>query len=147
VIDAQTCQILQKILHDESRTLLLYACESFPLFTSSDRHELARLQQCADQEMAAAKAAAAWLNRQGKRLLPMDPYPAWYMQINFVSVAYLLPQLEKEHRAAIERLLDAESKLTNSAAKALVHAMRVQKQNTLAVISGQDSPALTSAGH
>ena len=78
MIDAPTCQIVQRILRDESRTLLLYACESFPLFTASDKAEVARLQHCADQELAAARAAAVWLARQGKQLLPMDPYPTWY---------------------------------------------------------------------
>ena len=148
MIDAPTCQILQKILHDESRTLLLYACESFPRFTAVDKAELARLQHCADQEVAAAKAAVVWLSRQGKQILPMDPYPTWFTQINFISLAFLLPQLEKEHRAAIERLSAAEAKLTTSSgARALVEGMLAQKRATLAMLTKQDTPALASAGH
>jgi hypothetical protein len=147
VIDAPTCQILQKILHDESRTLLLYACESFPLFTAGDKAELARLQHCADQELAAARAAATWLNRHGKQILPMDPYPTWYTQINFISLAFLLPQLEKEHLAAIKRLTAAAEKLTNSAARALVEAMLAQKKKTLALLTREEASAPVSTGH
>jgi hypothetical protein len=147
VIDSQTCQIIQKILHDESRTLLQYACEAFPRFTPAEKSELARLQARADQELAAARTMAVWLTRQGKQPLPMDPYPAWYMQINFISVAFLLPQLEKEHRAAIDRLTTAVGKLTNSDAKSLVEAILAQKQKTLAILTNQVTPALAWAGH
>ncbi len=147
MIDAVTCQILQRILRDESRTLLLYACESFPLFTASDKAEVARLQHCADQELAAAKATVVWLARQGKQILPMEPYPTWYTQINFISLAFLLPQLEKEHRAAIERLTAAVGKLHNSAARALVEAMLAQKQKTLAVLTREEVTAPISTGH
>jgi hypothetical protein len=147
VIDSQTCQIVQQILHDESRTLLQYACEAVQRFTAAEKSELARLQARADQELAAARHAAVWLTRQGKQLLPMDPYPAWYMQINFISVAFLLPQLEKEHRAAIDRLTAAIGKLTNSDTKSLVEAIMVQKQKTLAILTHQDTPALAGAGH
>ena len=126
MIDALTCQTLQRILHDESRTLLLYACESFPQFTASDKAELARLQHCADQEVAAAQAAATWLHRQGKHLLPMDPYPSWYTQINFISLPFLLPQLEREHRAAIDRLSAAEASLTTSSGARALARNRVR---------------------
>ncbi|HEV8063154.1 MAG TPA: hypothetical protein VGP68_24950 [Gemmataceae bacterium] len=147
MIDSQTCQIIQQILHDESRTLLQYACEAFPRFSAADKSELALLQARADQELAAARAAAVWLSRQGKQPLPMDPYPAWYLQINFISVAFLLPQLEKEHRAAIDRLTAALGRLTNPEAKSLVQAILVQKQMTLALLTKQDTPALAGAGH
>jgi hypothetical protein len=147
VIDAPTCRILQEILHDESRTLLLYACESYPQFTAADRAELARLQQCADQEMSAARTAVSWLTRHGGRLLPMDPYPSWYTQINFISLDHLLPQLVKEHRAAIARLAADLEKLTASAPKALVEAILAQKKKTLAVLLREETPALAGAGH
>ena len=147
MIDSQTCQILQKILHDESRTLLLYACESFPQFTPSDKSELARLQARADQELAAARAAVVWLTRQGKHLLPMDPYPSWYTQINFISVPFLLPQLEKEDRLAIERLTAAAAQLKNHEARHLVEAILAQKQKTLAILTNQEAAAAAPAGH
>jgi hypothetical protein len=147
VIDSLTCQILQQILRAESRTLLQYACESLPRFTAAEKGELASLQSCADQELAAARAAATWLTRQGKHLLPMDPYPAWYTQINFISVAFLLPQLEKEHRAAIQQLTAALGKLPNQEAKKLVEGILAQKQKTLAILCKQEAPALAAAGH
>ena len=147
MIDSQTCQILQQILRSESRTLLQYACESLPRFTTNEKSELELLQGCADRELAAAQAAATWLTRQGKHLLPMDPYPSWFTQINFISVAFLLLQLEKEHRAAIGRLTAASGKLFNPDAKLLVDAMLAQKQKTLAVLSKQDTPALAGVGH
>lgn len=147
MIDSLTCQILQQILRDESRTLLQYACESLPRFTAADKSELALLQACADQELASARAAAVWLARHGKQPLPMDPYPAWYTQINFISVAFLLPQLEKEHRAAIARLTAALGKLNDSEAKDLVEAILAQKRRTLAILTKQDTPALAGAGH
>ena len=37
MIDPQTCQIIQQVLRDESRTLLLYACEAFPRFTAAEK--------------------------------------------------------------------------------------------------------------
>ena len=147
MIESQTCQILQQVLRNESRTLLQYACESLPRFTANEKSELELLQGCADRELAAAQVAATWLKRQGKHLLPMDPYPAWYTQINFISVPFLLPQLEKEHRAAIAQLTAAGGKLPNPEAKLLVEAILAQKQKTLAVLSKQDTPALAGAGH
>jgi hypothetical protein len=147
VIDSLTCQILQQILRNESRTLLQYACESLPRFTASEKSELEVLQGCADRELVAARAAATWLARQGKHLLPMDPYPAWFTQINFISVAFLLPQLEKEHRGAIAQLTAAAGKLVNPDAKLLVEAVLAQKQKTLAILCKQDTPALAGAGH
>lgn len=147
MIDSQTYQIIQQVLREESRTLLLYACEAFPRFTASDKNELALLQARADQELAAARAAAVWLSRQGKQPLPMDPYPMWYTQINFISVAHLLPQLEKEHHAAIERYTTALHRLTDPEARRVLEAILVQKNKTLAMLTKKETPALAGTGH
>jgi hypothetical protein len=148
MIDSQTCQLIQQVLREESRTLLLYACESFPRFTATDKRELALLQARADQEVAAARAAAVWLSREGKQPLPMEPYPVWYMQINFVSVPHLLPQLEKEHHAAIERHTAALHRLNDPGARKVLENILVQKQKTLAMLTKKETSMLAhQAGH
>ena len=147
MLDSQTISIVQDVLRGEGHTLLQYACEAFPRFTASDQAELARLQSLADQEMAAARSLVTWFVRRQGQIPPTEPYPSWYTQINFISIPFLLPQLEKDHREAIARLQRAAASLTNPEARQLIQAIVEQKEKSLAAIGGKGAPAPVAAIH
>jgi hypothetical protein len=145
VLDARTNSVIQGVLSGECRTLLQYACEAFPRFTPGDQAELARLQSLADQELAAARNLMTWFARHGGHVPPTDPYPSWYTQINFISIPFLLPQLEKDHREAIARLRAALVAVGDPEARQCVQAILEQKIKSLAAFRGQPSASPAAA--
>lgn len=114
MLDAST-ETLQNILRRETRSLLQYVGEAFPWTTSREKEALASVQKMIIEERDAAAKLASFLAR--KRMSPtyLGPYPSNFTNVNFVTLAFLLPLLADYQKTLIAdlerdlpRIADAE---------------------------------------
>jgi len=136
MVDAPTAAALQNILRREGRSLLQYAAEAFPWTRFDDRATLEKIHQLIDEERRAATTLSAHMREQRIELPYLGAYPANFTNINYVSLAHLLPMLVEHETRNIGGLERDLADVTDPETRELVRQMLDIKRRHLATLEG-----------
>jgi hypothetical protein len=131
VIDEPTRELLQECVRRESRSLLQYVREVPVWVAPADRATLAKLRDLARTEQQAADELGRYLQKHKAGLAGLGPYPGSFTTVNDAALAYLLPRLVREQRAAVAALEADAARLADPEARAHLERLAAVKRRHL----------------
>ncbi len=131
MIDVATGERLRGLVRRESRSLLQYLREVPPWSGAADRHAVDKLRALAQAELDATDALGKFLQKRRAGLSHLGPYPSVFTDVNDAALAYLLPRVVREQKAAAAALEADAAAVADTDARALVDRLVHLKQQHL----------------
>ena len=153
MIDPVTQAVLQRIIRREGRSLLQYVSESFPWTAPGENGAVVRLREIAAEENNSTAALVRYVSK--RRMTPpyLGAYPMAFTNINYLSLAHLLPHLAEAQKRAIAELEADLAKLNDEEARAYLrnildmkrrHEKELERLKSAPAAAPPPTPAVTS---
>jgi hypothetical protein len=111
--------------------MLQYVGEAFPWAREDEAETLDRLRRIIGEEEAAVEDLARFLRRKRIGLPYLGSYPQAFLDINYVSLDFLLPRLRDHQRTAVAALERDLGQITDPEARAEVEKLLAQSRQHL----------------
>jgi hypothetical protein len=93
MIDARTQALLQDIVRRAGRSMLQYIGASYPWAADGEASLLTQVQAVIAEEEQAVEGLAGFLRKNRIGIPYLGSYPENFTNLNYVSLAYLMPRL------------------------------------------------------
>jgi hypothetical protein len=111
VIEPKDVDVIERQIVRDGRSLLQYVGEAYPYAPHLAEPACRRLAALAKEQQAAVGRIIRFLQRHHETPPVLDSFPTSYTSANFVALAHMLPELQKDEQhgiAELERALAAQ---------------------------------------
>ncbi len=135
MLDPSSQARIQELFRRENRSFLQYVRQASPWTGPNDKPKLEKLNQLADEELAALESLAQWMEANKIPLPYLGAFSTHFAAFNFVDVRKLVKPLAAEQRKELAHL-EADAKALDGDAKKQIESLVELNRKHLAEMEG-----------
>lgn len=144
-MDSVTLALLQDVVRREGRSLLQYVSEAFPWTSPQERDALAKITTMVAEEQQGAAALIKLLFKKRANPPYLGAYPMTFTNLNYISLAHLLPLLIDYQKQHIDDLETYLSRVADHDAAVQVRHILDYKRRHLRMLEEMAQPPVLAA--